>query len=264
VSAHKFTAYEMEIYGRDEKTGEPLYDIAATRESSYILTDTGIQFYEPLEVFNEKLDYMNFNFDLAKSDTTLTVPEKNIKWKANIPEDWLPYEFYEGTYILTYGTNNIISNIQLIPEERGSTYRVKNMSAQFDLFMQYNVRSGRIELRYQSPRKPGTTDTFVKDDHLILVLLPWALNKATGSGGMWMNSNIGMMAVWNMNKENPSFTWKNNGGGKNFDCTSFLLYYYDSDDTADSPYYGQAEDYKFAGNGGSNQLAYLATFRKTK
>ena len=264
VTAHKFTAYEMEVYGHDEKTGEPLYDIAATRESSYILTDTGIQFYEPLEVFNEKLEYMNFNFDLAKSDTTLTVPEKNIKWKANIPEDWLPYDFYEGTWMLTYSSGSIISNIQLVPEERGSTYRVKNMSTQFDLFMQYNVRSGRIELRYQSPRKPGTTDTFVKDDHLILVLLPWALNKATGSGGMWMNSSIGMMAVWNQNKENPVFTWTNNGGGKNFDCTSFLLYYYDADDTAESPYYGQANEYKFAGNGGSNQLAYLATFRKTK
>lgn len=166
--------------------------------------------------------------------------------------------------MLTYSSGSIISNIQLIPEERGSTYRVKNMSTQFDLFMQYNVRSGRIELRYQSPRKPGTTDTFVKDDHLILVLLPWSLNKATGTGGLWMNSSVGMMAVWNKNKDNPVFTWTNNGGGKNFDCTSFLLYYYDSDDTADSPYYGQANEYKFAGNGGSNQLAYLATFRKTK
>ena len=81
---------------------------------------------------------------------------------------------------------------------------------------------------------------------------------------MWMNSSIGMMAVWNQNKENPSFTWKNNGGGKNFDCTSFLLYYYDADDTAESPYYDQANEYKFAGTGGSSQLAYLATFRKTK
>ena len=77
-----------------------------------------------------------------------------------------------------------------------------------------------------------------------------------------MNSSVGMMGLWNQNPTSPIFNWKNNEGGKNFDCTSFLLYYYDSDDAAESPYYGQANDFSFTG--GSNQLAYLATFRKTK
>lgn len=262
VTTHQFIAYEMEIYGYDEKTGEPLYDIAATRETPYILTDKGIRFYEPIKVFDKELTEMDFNFDLPHSDTTLT--NGDVKFKAYIPEDWLPYEFYEGTWTLTYGTNSMISNIQLVPEERGFTYRVKGMSTQFDLIMNYVIRSGRIELRYQAPRKPGTDDTFVKDDHLLLVLLPWSLNKATGTGGLWMNPSIGMMGVWNKNTTNPLFNWKNNEGGRNFDCTSFLLYYYDTDDAAESPYYGEANEYKFAGTGGNGQLAYLATFRKTK
>jgi hypothetical protein len=55
-----------------------------------------------------------------------------------------------------------------------------------------------------------------------------------------------------------------NGGSRKFLTTSFLLYYYDTDDTADSPYYDSAEKYSFAGSGGSYQLPYLKTFRKTK
>jgi hypothetical protein len=264
VTAHKFTAYEMEVYGHDEKTGEPLYDIAATRESSYILTDTGIQFYEPLEVFNEKLEYMNFNFDLAKSDTTLTVPEKNIKWKANIPIDWLPYSFYIGDYILSYENGSI--NISLVQEEDRKTLRVKGISSSFDLICKYDIKTGRIGLRYQSVLKPGTNDSIIDEDHLIVVLLPWALSD--GSGGLWMNSNCGMDAVLKLSTnlvtgevdiekslEKPTFVWTDAGLTRTFITTSFLLYYYDTDDTAESPYYGQADKYSFTR--GNNQLAYL-------
>ena len=51
---------------------------------------------------------------------------------------------------------------------------------------------------------------------------------------------------------------------RRFETTSFLLYYYDTDETADSPYYDSAEKYSFAGNNGNYQLPYLKSFRKTK
>ena len=94
------------------------------------------------------------------------------------------------------------------------------------------------------------------------VLLPWELGP--DSGGLWMNPDLGMATEWNGNLENPSFNWVDNGGSRKFGTTSFLLYYYDTDDTADSPYYDSAENYSFAGSGGSSQLPYLKTFRKTK
>ena len=136
------------------------------------------------------------------------------------------------------------------------------MSRQFDLLMEYNIRTGRLELRFQMVLKPGTDDVIIDDDQYIVVLLPWALGP--DSGGLWMNSDLGMATEWNGNRENPSFKWVDNGGSRKFITTSFLLYYYDTDETAESPYYGSASKYSFAGVGGSEQLPYLNTFRKTK
>ena len=138
------------------------------------------------------------------------------------------------------------------------------------IMMQYNIKTGRLELRYQACLKPDTDEAVVEKDRLILVLLPWDLG---GGGSLWMNSDLGMMAELKLSRnpetgevdmektlEKPTFNWRDNGGARKFSTDSFLLYYYDTDDAADSPYYGQANDYKFAG--GNNQLANLKTLTK--
>lgn len=264
VRNHQFTAYEMEVFGTD-KDGKPLYDIANTVTVPYILTEQGLSFYEPIEVFGKTLENLDFNFNLTQSDTTFRAPAVGVVFKGKIPSDWLPYEFFEGTYTFTYGSTfgsgTAINGVQLIPEEPGVSYRVKNLGKQFDLLMEYNIRTGRLELRYQAILQPDSDEVIVEDNHLIVVLLPWALGP--DSGGLWMNPDLGMMTVWNGSTTNPSFDWKDNGGSRKFETTSFLLYYYDTDETADSPYYDVAEKYTFAGNSGNYQLPYLKSFRKT-
>ena len=264
IRNRQFIAYEMEEYGKDS-AGNPLYDIANTISTPYILKDSGLAFYNPIEVFGQSFDGLAFDYNIAQSDTTFHYPAAGITFKGHIPADWLPYEFFEGTYSLTYGSfgsTSTISNIVLVPEEPGISYRAKGMGKQFDLIMEYNIRTGRLELRYQAVLKPGTNDYIIDEDRYIVVLLPWELGP--DSGGLWMNPDLGMATEWNGNRENPSFNWVENGGSRKFLTTSFLLYYYDTDDTADSPYYDSADKYSFAGNGGSSQLPYLKTFRKTK
>ena len=245
--------------------GNPLYDAGTMISTPYILTEEGLSFYKPIEVFGQSLDGLEFDFNLAQSDTTFHYPSAGITFKGHIAADWLPYEFFEGTYSLTYGSfgsTSTINNIVLTPEEPGISYRATGLGKQFDLIMQYNIRTGRIELRYQAVLKPGTKELIIDEDRYIVVLLPWELGP--DSGGLWMNPDLGMATEWNGNLENPSFNWVDNGGSRKFGTTSFLLYYYDTDDTADSPYYDSAENYSFAGSGGSSQLPYLKTFRKTK
>jgi len=260
VRNRQFTAYEMEEYGKD-KDGNPQYDIANTVSVPYILTQQGLDFYEPLEVFGKSLENLDFDFDLAQSDTTFRSAATGVSFKGKIPGDWLPYEFFEGTYSLTYGSfgsTSTINNIQLVKEEAGSTYRAVGLGKQFDLLLEYNIRTGRLELRYQAVLKPGTEDPIVDADRYLVVLLPWALGP--DSGGLWMNPDLGMATEWNGDRENPLFNWVDNGGARSFATTSFLLYYYDTDESADSPYYGSADKYSFTG--GSSQLPYLKTFRK--
>ena len=270
VDGHQFIAYEMEQYGTDDK-GQPLYDISKTITQSYIVTDTGIRFYKPLEVFGKSIEEMSFNFDLDSSDLKMTDSATGVTFQGFIPVDWLPYDFYPGDYTFAYddGGSSRIS-ITLVPTEDRKAFRVKGMSPQFDLMMQYNIKTGRLELRYQACLKPDTDEAVVEKDRLILVLLPWDLG---GGGSLWMNSDLGMMAELKLSRnpetgevdmektlEKPTFNWRDNGGARKFSTDSFLLYYYDTDDAADSPYYGQANDYKFTG--GNNQLANLKTLTK--
>ena len=121
----------------------------------------------------------------------------------------------------------------------------------------YSVKTGRVSVRFQAVAKPDSEEAVVIDDRYVVVLLPWAL----GDGGsLWMNSELGMEAVWNKNRERPVFNWQDNKANRTFATDSFLLYLHDTDDTAESPYAGAAEKYSFTG--GNYQLPYLQSLTK--
>ena len=267
INNHQITAYEMEVFGQDE-SGNPKYDIAKSVSVPYIVTETGIKFYETLVLFDREIDSFNFDFDLDKSDLKLSDPVTGVTLQSYIPEDWLPYEFYPGDYTLRYESGTL--SISLIPTGDHQTFRVKGMSRQFDLIAEYDVRKGRIGLRFQALRLPDTDEAVVIDDRYIVVLLPWALDDG---GSMWMNSELGMDAVLRVTRNpetgevdmeqstaRPVFNWRENGGARSFHTDSFILYLYDTDESVDSPYAGTADDYAFTG--GSNQLPHLSTLTK--
>jgi hypothetical protein len=267
INNHQITAREMEVYGQDE-SGNPKYDVAKTVSVPYIVTEKGIKFYEPLVLFGQSIEGFNFDFNLDSSDLKLSDPVSGVTLQSYIPEDWLPYDFYPGNYAFAYESGTI--NITLVPTGDRQTFRVKGMSRQFDLIAQYDVRTGRIGLRFQAVLVPDTDEAVVVDDRYLVVLLPWAL----GDGGsLWMNSELGLDAALKLSRDpmtgevdmeqslaKPVFNWIDCGAARNFHTDSFLLYLYDSDESADSPYAGSADDFSFTG--GSYQLPYLKTLTK--
>ena len=267
VNNRQFTAYEMEVYGQDDQ-GQPKYDIAETKTVPYIVTEKGIHFYEPLEIFGKTFEELGFNFDMEKTDTLLTSVVNNISFKGHIPEDWLPYEFFEGNWALTYYGNARL-NLTFIPEGDKQTYRVKGFSNQFDLMANYNIKKGRIELLAQHCRKPGTDDVVWDDDEqrLYVRLCAWE-----NGGYLTFSTDVGMEAALKvtygpdgkMDKEatlsRPTFNWIDNGGSKSIKTNSFLLYDYDTDESAESPYAGPPANASFLGGG--YQLAELKTLVK--
>ena len=284
VNNRQFTAYEMEIYGKDED-GQPKWDIAETRSVPYILTDSGLRFYEPLEIFGMTFEELDFNFDMAKTDTLLTSRANNIAFKGHIPVDWLPYDFFGGDYVFTFGSSGETRlNISLIPTGDRQTFRIKGMSNQFDLMADYNVRSGRIELRAQHVRVPDTDDvlwtrkysgydpetgltktiTVDNPERLYIRLCAWEVN-----GYLTFSTEVGMAAqlVVKTDKDgkvdmaaslaNPTFRWIDNKGSRSIATNAFL---YDTDESVDSPYAGSPVDASFISGG--YQMAYLQTLTK--
>lgn len=219
----------------------------------YILTDKGVKFYEPLEFFGVSYTDMNF----ASADTTFTSAQNPaLKLKGQIPLDWLPYDFFAGDYMFTYGDGAM--SITLIPEVEGETYRAKGFSDDFDLIFDYDIIKGRIQLKFQLVCKPDT-DEVVEYDKCYVCLLPWDL---ADGGSLWMNSDLGMDAVWQISsgKEKPLFNWKDNKAIRSFATDSFILYLYNPSPTADSSYGGEASAFKF--KGGNSRLANLKTMKK--
>ena len=267
VNNRQFTAYEMEVYGQDDQ-GQPKYDIAETKTVPYIVTEKGLHFYEPLEIFGKTFEELNFNFDMEKTDTLLTSPVNNVTFKGYIPEDWLPYDFFEGEWALTYETNSRM-NLTFIPVGDKQNYRVKGFGRNFDLMANYNIKTGRIELLAQHCRKPDTDDVVWEGEgqQYYVRLCAWE-----NGGYLTFSTDVGMEAALKvtygpdgkMDKEatlaRPTFNWIDNGGSKSIHTDSFLLYLYDTDDAAESPYAGPPAKTFFTN--GSYMLAELKTLVK--
>ena len=266
VSNRQFTAYEMEIYGQDDQ-GQPKYDIAETRNSPYIITEKGIRFYEPVEIFGKTFENLDFNFDMEKTDTLLTSPANNVSFKGHIPIDWLPYEFYDGVFTLLYNNSSTIT-ITLVPTGDRKTFRVKGISSQFDLMLNYNVGSGRLEIGYQACLLPDTDEVLIENDRYIIVLCP-----TNDDGNLWFNSDLGMQAALKLNKnmitgevdlpaslERPVFNWVDLGKVRSFSTTGFILWQYDTDESAESSYGDEAKHFRF--NGGDSRLMDLKSLTK--
>lgn len=267
VNTRQFTAYEMEVYGQDDQ-GKPKYDIAETKTVSYIVTASGIHFYEPIVIFGKTFEELGFNFDMEKTDTLLTSAANNVTFKGHIPADWLPYEFFEGGWALTYGGNTRL-NLTFIPMGDKQSYRVKGFSNQFDLVANYNIRKGRIELLAQYCRKPDTDDVIWEGEgeRYYVRLCAWE-----NGGYLTFSTDVGMEAALKVTYgpdgkidmdatlARPTFNWIDNGGSKSIKTDSFLLYLYDTDDSAESPYAGQPSKTFFTG--GSYQMAELKTLVK--
>ena len=267
VNNRQFTAYEMEIYGQDDQ-GQPKYDIAETKTVPYIVTAKGIHFYEPLEIFGKTFEELGFNFDMEKTDTLLTSTANNITFKGHIPQDWLPYEFFEGDWTLTYSGNTRM-NLTFIPEGDKQNFRVKGFSKQFDLMMHYNIKKGRVELLAQHCRKPDTDEVIWegKDQRYYVRLCAWE-----NGGYLTFSTDVGMEAAlkatyrpdgkidMEASLAKPTFNWIDNRGSRSIRTNSFLLYLYDTDDSSDSPYAGEPTKTSFSGGG--SQLPDLRTLVK--
>ena len=277
VTNHQFTANEMEPYYRKEKqkddNGQEIevevldYDIANTITKPYILTPDGIRLYETLEVFGKKFDDFDFNFDMEKSDTTLVSKANNLSFKAFIPEDWLPYEFYEGKWTLSYSGTSITMTLE--PEGDNQNYRVKGISPQFELLMYYDIKRGRLNLLAQACRKPGTNEIIWSDEteRYYVRMCAWE-----NGSYLTFSTEVGMQAVLKTTKtaegkvdmeaslKRPTFNWTDNNASKSVHTDSFILYLYDTDDSAESVYGGEAKKFQFTN--GNSRLATLKTFSK--
>ena len=210
--------------------------------TAFCFTPDGLSLYVPVEMGGVEVKDIKYDLQSMKLSTT------SLDITGSVPDGWLPFDEYEGNYRLDY-TGQFYANVTLTPGQYNSTYILSGLNRNYNLVLNYNMQTGRLELKSQMI---GTVDGYS------IYFCAWALDDG---GSVTWAPEAGMQLVWNKDSENPvytfeanSYTWRNASGGK---CAtdSFILF---AVGTTDVFYYDKAA----WGTNGYAQWPYLESLTK--
>ena len=205
---------EIDVRNRQFTITEKLDDEYADAETAtlpYILTEKGLQFYKAQEFMGSTLDFLTF----SAADTTLT--GNGVSLKGYIPRDWRPYEFFEGSYMFLHSDG--MFQIDLIPTEDQESYRASGFGTNFDIFMSYDIKTGRLNIEAQFVAEKGK-DTALQEGENYVIMAP------LGTSGYFGLDGEGFSTAWNMREDRPVYVWENNGRNARFISSELMLRLY--------------------------------------
>lgn len=177
-------------------------------EAPYIITSKGLKLNEPVEMAGTNVQFFTYDSD----NMVLTADENsNIKFNAVIPEDWLPFDAFEGTYNFKYSYGTF--PVQLIKDKANNRYLLRGLSKKFDIVMTYSRSAGTLLINAQQ--------VGVDENGVAVWLACWDL--ANGGSLTWSNY-AGVALVWNMDAENPVYTFRDQGNYPGIVTDSFILW----------------------------------------
>lgn len=159
---------------------------------AFCFTPSGISLYEPVELGGVEIQ------NLAYDQQSMKLTAGSVDIQGSVPEDWVPYDDYEGSYLLKYATN-FTADVTLTPGVYNSTYILSGLNKNFTIELQYNMQTGKLVLNSQMV---GTVDGYS------IYFCAWALD--SGGSVTWAPT-AGMQTVWNGDKENAVYTFESNG-----------------------------------------------------
>ena len=180
----------------------------------YIITEKGIQFYEPFKFLGETFTEMTYN----KADTSFTTVGLS-EGKGFIPKDWRPYEFFPGKYILNHANGSMSITVSPYGDEQDS-FLVTGMSDTFDVLFGYDIRLGRMTLGAQLVAEAGK-ETVYREGKDYVILVPLSTNGFFGT-----SDEYGMSAELDENGTSPRYKWVDMGLAPRFITESFYLRLY--------------------------------------
>lgn len=210
--------------------------------SAFCFTPSGLSLYNPIKASG--LEVTDISYDVK----TMALTANSVSLEGSVQEGWVPFEQYEGNYRLDY-VGDFYVDVTLTPGAYNSTYIMSGVNRNYDLVLNYNMQTGRLEL---NPQIVGTADGYS------IYFCAWALD--CGGSVTWAPA-AGMQTAWNGDSDNPvyafepnGYVWRNASGGK---CVtdSFILFAIGSTDVF---YYDKAA----WGTNGYAQWPYLEGLTK--
>lgn len=192
----------------------------------YIITDTGLKLYEPMDVAGKKVQ--NFVYDeSSKSYSCVDDGVENLQIKPQaLPDGYKLFNEFIGSWTLT-DYDNKTYNIEISKRFKDDTFNMKGLNPNFTVMLYYNYKQGRIEWPSQLLK---TTQ-----DKTQIWLCAWDAFVSTSLSG---NTAYRLIGEPKPGAEKTTIEWKNNNGVWNGkpDWNSFILWQY--------PASGSSTEYK--------------------
>lgn len=228
-----------------------IYDDTAKVSTSFVYTETGIRFYEPVTIGGVELSYLDFN----ATDNTLTSTDdkgNTVTLQGVLPEGYVPYADFAGDYTLTYNvnpketSNPLTVDVTLTPDKDGTGYILSGLNDNYTLKLTYNHSLGLLELNSQSVGTYNGNTVWI-----------CAWGRQEENGYLTWDTSAGMRTEWNKDKENPVyyFVWNGYSG---FHADSFLLWELDSSGSSVGSMSGAKDWY----TNNSYQFPYIYSLKK--
>ncbi|SFG04135.1 DUF4302 domain-containing protein [Prevotella sp. KH2C16] len=215
--------------------------------TSFIYTNTGIRFYEPITINGITVSELAFDYDAG----TLTGTDgsgNTFVLTGILPEGYRMFADYEGTYRLLYNKGSRSMTVTLTPDETGSRYYMTNFfpnSPTTPITLTYSKATGALYMNSQQVATEGGNQVW---------LCGWAL--AAGGNLTW-DESAGMMTKWNGDEANPVYTWVDNAQSS-YIIDSFIVWTLNSAGSSAGQYAGTLYRIRT----GSSQMPYVTTMTK--
>lgn len=218
-----------------------------TEDIPYVVTTTGISLQRPITYKGQSIQDLRYDGD-AFTLKPLQPTSSALNLIVKLPDNYMYYKDFEGTYTLTYRTTRTIQNIKLTPSGDGLTYNVDGLVDGATVKFTYRKSTGT--LRFYTPQYVGT------QNGNYYFILSWAL----GAGGAVMpTSGIGMELSKDTSRPGTVLVFSDFSG---LGVDSFIICPFSSQtELNNSTFKGFTSPIRFASN--SNQMAYASNMTKT-
>lgn len=186
----------------DQGTSQSEYD------THYMYTDSGISFYQPVNLNGISVQSLAYNEDTSELTGTSVDGKTRIKLQGKLPEDYCRFDDFAGSYSLIYNKGNSHIDVELVPDKVNSRYIMKGLNNKFEVILCYNKTLGTLEMTSQ---QVGTLNG------MQVWFLAWDTNNVTPA------TEAGMKLKWNKDKEKPVFNFVTNDYGY-FITNSFAIW----------------------------------------
>lgn len=203
------------VFGRYDQDG---IVIGEEIEQSFIYTETGVKLYSPIVVNEQSISV----FDVSNVPGPVVTDNDRVKITARaIPDDYLRFEDYVGTYSMT-ATGGPYTVTLDVYDEFERVFEVSGIG-NYQIFLYYDINTGNLlwDTNYIHQGEelcPSNVDGY----YVILMGLD-----SNGS----LTTSYGMKGVWNGNKETPVINFVS--GTETAKVVGFLLWNYSSEGFGD-------------------------------